>query len=211
MILNKRAIIFDFDGTLVDTMQVFADVASGLIAAHYGMDKDAARKKYFETSGFPFWKQLEIIFPGHPMNAKVAPSYEEQKLIATADIPLDAETREALRSLRRGEYDLAISSNNFQHNVSNFVEKNGLQKLFSLVLGHKENFSKGREHFDFVSHTLGISPKEMLFIGDSINDAKLAQESGVDFVAKLGTFTKKDFHKFDKSLICINAISDLIN
>ena len=93
MISNKKAIVFDFDGTLVDTMQIFADVASRLIFEHYGLDKDAARQKYFETSGLPFCKQIEIIFPGHSSNEKVASTYEVEKIEATSDIIMDRETQ----------------------------------------------------------------------------------------------------------------------
>lgn len=210
MLKNKRIIIFDFDGTLVDTMQIFADVASRLIFEHYGLERDCARQKYFETSGLPFCKQIEIIFPGHGLNQKVASTYEVEKIEATSDIIMDRETREALKILKDRGYDLAVSSNNFQHNISRFVENNRLGKLFRLALGFKDGFGKGKEHFDFIKNELGLNNQEMIFVGDSINDARLAKESGIDFIGRTGTFTKKDFAKFDKDTRCVENISDLI-
>lgn len=211
MISNKKAIIFDFDGTLVDTMQIFADVASRLIFENYELEKELARQKYFETSGLPFCQQIEIIFPGHALNLTVASAYEMEKLEATSDIKMDRETREALKILKSQGYDLAVSSNNFQHNISRFVENNRLGELFKLALGFKDNFGKGKEHFDFIKNELGLDGREMIFIGDSLNDARLAKENNVDFIGKTGTFAKKDFIKFDKSIRCIENISDLIN
>lgn len=211
MISNKKAIIFDFDGTLVDTMQIFADVASRLIFENYELEKELARQKYFETSGLPFCKQIEIIFPGHALNPTVASAYEMEKLEATSDIKMERETREALKILKSQGYDLAVSSNNFQHNISQFVENNRLGELFRLALGFKDSFGKGKEHFDFIKNELGLDGREMIFIGDSLNDARLAKENNVDFIGKTGTFAKKDFTKFDKSIRCIENISDLIN
>lgn len=211
MISDKKAIIFDFDGTLVDTMHIFADVASRLIFEHYGLERELARQKYFETSGLPFCKQIEIIFPGHNLNQKITSAYETEKIEATSDIIMERETREALKTLKDRGYELAVSSNNFQHNISRFVENNRLGGLFRLALGFKDGFGKGREHFDFIKNELGLDSREMIFIGDSINDARLAKENSIDFMGKTGTFAKKDFVKFDKSIKCIENISDLIN
>lgn len=210
MLTNKNIIIFDFDGTLVDTMHIFADVASRLISENYGLEREAARQKYFETSGLPFCKQIEIIFPGHKFNQQVASAYEMEKIEAAGDVRMERETRDALKILREQEYELAVSSNNFQHNISQFVENNRLGGLFRLALGFKDGFGKGKEHFDFIKNELGVENREMIFIGDSINDARLAKENEIDFIGRIGTFGKRDFARFDKNTRCIENIPDLI-
>lgn len=210
MLKGKNIIIFDYDGTLVDTMSVFADVASRLIFEHYGLNKGEARRKYLETSGLPFCKQIEIIFPGRNLNREIALAYEREKIEATADIAMDRETREALKILKDRGYELAVSSNNSQYNISQFVKNNRIGGLFRLALGFKDDFGKGREHFDFIKNELGLDSREMIFIGDSINDARLAKENDIDFVGKIGTFAKRDFMEFDKNIKCILNIKDLI-
>lgn len=210
MLDNKQIIIFDFDGTLVDTMHVFADVASRLISENYGLDRESARKKYFETSGFPFCKQIEIIFPGHELNQKIASVYEAEKIEATSDVIMERETREILKILKDRGYELAVSSNNFQHNISRFIENNRLGGLFRLALGFKDGFGKGKEHFDFIKNTLGLNSRELVFVGDSLNDYRLARENDVDFIGKIGTFPKSDFVKLDKGIKCISNIKDLV-
>ncbi len=210
MLKGKNIIIFDYDGTLVDTMSIFADVASRLIFEHYGLNKGAARQRYLETSGLPFCKQIEIIFPGHNLNREVSSIYETEKVKAAADRAMDRETLEALKVLKDRGYGLAVSSNNSQYNISQFIENNRMGELFRLALGFKDDFGKGREHFNFIKSELGLDGREMIFIGDSINDARLAKENEIDFVGKIGTFTKNDFAKFDKYIFCINKISDLI-
>lgn len=209
MLNNKNIIIFDFDGTLVDTMHVFADVASHLISENYGISKDEARQRYLETSGLPFCKQIEIMFPGHALNSKAVSLYEMEKLEATSDVKIDADTRGALRTLKEWGYDLVVSSNNFQHNVDNFVINSKLKRIFSLALGFKDGFGKGDQHFNYIKNNLGVEACEMVFVGDALNDARIAKENDLDFIAKLGTFEKKDFLKLDKNIKCIRNISDL--
>jgi beta-phosphoglucomutase-like phosphatase (HAD superfamily) len=69
-------ILFDMDGTLVDTMQVFADVAAGVMVKHHGLDRARARAAYLATSGIPFFQQLEVIVPGHAGHAAAAAEFE---------------------------------------------------------------------------------------------------------------------------------------
>jgi len=140
MIKYKNTIIFDFDGTLVDTMHIFADVASHLISENYNINKEDARKLYFETSGYPFHKQLDIMFEGHKLNSKVAPIYEEQKLDAITDVRIEEEEYNALKILKDSDFDLIISSNNSQQNIDNFMSNYLLHDIFSLALGFKEDF-----------------------------------------------------------------------
>ena len=64
--MTTQLLIFDMDGTLIDTMEDYADKAAALIFEHYGKPRDEARRRYFDTSGLPFAQQLEQIFPKEP-------------------------------------------------------------------------------------------------------------------------------------------------
>src|SRR5262249_60976340 len=59
---TPSVLLFDLDGTLVDTMQAIADLAAGVMARHFGVVERPARKLYLEPSGIPFQQQLEAIF-----------------------------------------------------------------------------------------------------------------------------------------------------
>lgn len=205
-----NAVIFDFDGTLVPTMRIFADVASRLISQYYGLEIEKAKEKYFETSGYPFRQQLEIIFPESLLNDKVAQIYEKQKLVETADINIDPDDLAALKKLKNYGCKLAVSSNNYQHNVSNFILKNKIEDIFDAALGFRDGFGKGKPHFDFIMDKLHLHRGETLFIGDSINDARLAKMNSINFMARLGTFKEDDFKKFDKNIKCVADINGLV-
>ena len=62
-----KGYLFDFDGTLVDTMGGYADLAGGLIhEAFPEITAEKGRELYIRTSGIPFIQQMELIRPGKP-------------------------------------------------------------------------------------------------------------------------------------------------
>jgi beta-phosphoglucomutase-like phosphatase (HAD superfamily) len=60
---TKVIVMWDWDGTLADTMPAHADLAAMCINAHFGMNIPEARESYLKTTGIPFDRQLEKIFP----------------------------------------------------------------------------------------------------------------------------------------------------
>ena len=204
---NLKVIIFDFDGTLVDTMGIFADVAANLIHSSYGWDTHKARVEYLRTSGLPFIKQLEELFPGHQNNQKVADEFEKTKNEAAKNIILDPETLKALLELHK-KYKIVISSGNFAKNIEIFFAKNSFEP--DLIMGFKDHFNKGPEHFNFVLENFHVQKNEVIFIGDSLHDFLKAREFGIAFIARLGTFTLLDFQKIDADVQSISSIYELM-
>src|SRR4051812_11625031 len=85
---EKSLCVFDFDGTIVDSMEAFADLAGTLISENYHLPFPHSRKLYLQTSGVPFFQQLEILFPNDLKNAKIASAFEQQKTTGYFDLPL---------------------------------------------------------------------------------------------------------------------------
>ncbi len=175
-----RLIVFDLDGTLVDTMEAYAEKASELIERFYGVPRERAKRMYLETSGMPFLYQLNEMFPEKFIdNVRVARMFENWKKIAFVGVRVDSNVREFLKELKEEGYILAVSSNNVQELVEKFVK--GCP--FDYVLGWDwANFTKGEPHFYALERSSGIPRKEFLFVGDSERDRKVAEECGVRFL-----------------------------
>ncbi|MBT3181287.1 MAG: HAD hydrolase-like protein [Deltaproteobacteria bacterium] len=206
---NGKAIIFDFDGTIVDSMEAFADIASEVIPKHYGTSKEEARKLYIKTSGLPFFQQLEQIFPDHPANATAAEEYENTKKKDYLDKPAFDDVLSAIEELKKHGIKTIVSSNNFQELVDTHVDKIGVQ--FDMVLGFKENFAKGEDHFAHIEDALKIRRDEMIFVGDSIKDGERAKTSGISFIGREGTFDASDFKREFPEVTTISTLSELKN
>ncbi|HOP64155.1 MAG TPA: HAD-IA family hydrolase [Spirochaetota bacterium] len=206
---KTRAFLFDFDGTLVDTMMGFADIAGRVINKyHPEISFEKARERYLETSGNPFFQQLEIILPGDPTNSEKAKIFEETKIEGFFLSKFTDEVRETINKLRENGHIVGIASNNFQELIDKFVENEKLD--FDIVLGFREGFEKGKPHFDFVKDKFGLDKNEMTFVGDSLKDAEKAYNYGINFVGICGTFQREDFLKIRDDIVTINSIKELL-
>lgn len=185
-------IVFDLDGTLVDSMTAFADFAADVLRSHYGMELAEGRKAYQRTSGQPFPEQLRQIIGEDARHAAAVADFNRQKSAAYDSMNFFTDVKSVLQNLREAGYKMCVSSNNDAVNVCQKLEKSGL--MLDLVLGFAApEFAKGEAHFREIERQLETPRSQLLFIGDSLHDARLAQQCGVRFVARAGTFEVADF------------------
>lgn len=190
-------------------MEGFADIAGRVIHEyHPGLSFEEARRRYLETSGVPFFQQLEIILPGDPTNPEKAKIFEESKKEGFFGKSFTGDVRATINALRAKGTLAGVSSNNFQNLIEQFIEREGLE--FDVVLGFREGFEKGKDHFDHVMQRFSIHRKELCFVGDSLKDAEKALTNGIRFVGLCGTFTREEFLSKDKSIITINNLKELL-
>jgi phosphoglycolate phosphatase-like HAD superfamily hydrolase len=187
----SRIIIFDFDGTIVDSMPCLADIASGLINRYYGLSSKLSRDLYMLTSGLPFVEQMEYMFPGKKENREIVEEFERKKEDEVMNEPLFPETKEVLAALAGRGNKVVISSSNFQHIMEGYIKECGLTP--GLVLGYREGFSKGRDHFNYIKKHFQADTEDLVFVGDSLRDFEKAKDNGVRFIGRVGTFTADDF------------------
>ncbi len=207
-----KMIICDLDGTLVDSMGNFGVVAQGVLGEFFGMEAAEALAAYQRTSGLPFRFQVESLFPKDTRNEAAAVTFEERKKAGYAAKPFFPDVLQMVPKLVALGYKFCVSSNNDQTNVTEKMAP--LSIYFSEILGFRPGFLKGKSHFDHVIETYGYAPNEMLFIGDSLHDAKMAYENGVSFVARQGTFSREAFLALNLPLVTtvtdFNRLFDLL-
>ncbi len=189
----SKIVVFDFDGTIVDSMPRLADIASQLINRYYGLSLEISRDLYILTSGLPFVEQMEYIFPGKKENSEIVEEFERKKEEEVMNEPLFPDTKEVLESLASQGHKVVISSSNFQHILEDYIRAKGLAP--DLVLGHKEGFSKGKDHFDYIRRCFHAETEDLIFVGDSLRDFRKARDNGIRFIGRIGTFTVNDFKR----------------
>lgn len=202
------AVLFDLDGTLIDTMQTFADVAADVMVEVHGAHRATVRAAYLETSGIPFFRQLELIMPGDPRNREAAAAFERRKVRAIADVTPSEITLVALRRLRQRGIRIGVCSNNFQDQVDRFVDD--CPAPFELALGFGPGLAKGGPHFDRACSEFNCSREDLVFVGDSLADAEIARAEGVRFVGRLGTFDASAFYAASPASPVVQEIDELL-
>ena len=181
-------VLFDLDGTLVDTMPAFAAVAASVMHRHYGLPLAEARERYRRTSGIPFRHQLRELFGADPRNHVADAEFERGKDPLVRAARLELRTLHALRSLRAGGLRLVISSNAAQRHVDRIAAS--CPGLFACALGDGPDGGKGESHVARVCHALSVQRTELVFVGDSLRDHELAASASITFVARVGTFAR---------------------
>jgi phosphoglycolate phosphatase len=204
----KKVCIFDFDGTIIDSMEEFTDIAASVLNKHFGTPLELARGQYIKTSGLPFHDQIEIMHPKDARNTGAVHEYEETKKKTYLSKKPFEDAEETITHLRNSGVKTVISSNNFQQLVDELINKIGIK--FDMVLGWRKNFSKGNDHFEHVRKTFNCKPAEMTFIGDSLRDADRAKEYGINFIGKTGTFNAREFEEHCGKVPIIETLNDLI-
>lgn len=175
---NKRVIIFDFDGTLVDTVGILFRVLNDLAGQyHYPPipeeeisklgDKDI-KKLISEHAKIPFWKLWGF-----------TRRLRERYRFYTDTIQLFPDINEVLGTLQERGYQIGIVSSNSTDTISRVLKKFDILINFistSSIFGKSKTLSAlaRKYHFD---------KKEILYIGDEVRDVEACRKSGVDILA----------------------------
>ncbi len=207
-LLNKNSVIvFDFDGTLLDSMGDFGDMAASSMQEVFACDYDWAKQRYKETSGLPFPFQLEQIYPGDSRNEQANKLFVAKKMEFYRSAPYFNDVWPALLELKKRGHTLVISSNNDQEIVDDKLKTD--KSFFDAVLGYSPGFLKGEDHFNWICRYFNCDLSDILFIGDSLHDAEMGDQNNVTFVARAGTFSKDDFTRQGIAETIINHLGEL--
>lgn len=206
-----KVLVFDLDGTLVPTMEDYADKAAELMAQAFGTPFADARRAYFATSGLPFERQLRQLYPGEQTDP-VAERFEAWKDGYLSGITLSAANAKLLAEWRSHGFLIAISSNNLEV----YVDRLAKDWPVDCALGYRPagrddpGFAKGEAHFLALEKRFGMARRHFLFTGDSPNDAHIAAAAGVRFCALLTeAFTQDDFEKAVPGTKTLSVLAEL--
>src|SRR6266511_3952449 len=189
---SVQAVVFDFDGTVADTMGVLSDAAVALLTETYGMSAETARQAYRETAGMDFAAQLERIAPGGRCNAELADRFADRKPDLVRDCIPFPRTLDALARLRNLGVAVFICSSTTHEIVERFCADTGIDDLVDDVSGLRPEQTKLDQLQATVNGT-GLRPDQVLFVGDSLYDVELANQTGTRFTGATGLFTAEEF------------------
>ena len=193
--MQVKAIVFDLDGTLLDTLDDL------WLSVNYTMDK----------FGFPHRGRREVRgFLGSGVRVLVEKSLPEDKKDMTDeclsvfkayyDVHKDDNTRpydgviDMLKAVRAAGLKSAIVSNKYDAAVQQLknVTFNGLVD-FAVGEGNGIKTKPAPDGVLLALKNLGVSKDEAVYVGDSEVDLKTAENSGLNCVAVTWGFRDRDF------------------
>jgi phosphoglycolate phosphatase len=176
---NSKLIIFDFDGTLADTLGALLRISNRL-APEFGYpqidDDRLASLKYLSSweiiklSKVALWKlpfllkRVKEEFPGEVRNVRLFPG-----------------AIELLNTLKLQGYRLGIVSSNAEANIRAVLSQNQIEHLFDFV-NTAATFSKGKA-IERAMKQYHCPKSDAIYIGDEIRDIQAARSIQIRVVA----------------------------
>ena len=208
--IRCRAIVFDFDGTIADSMPFLEEIGVATMMKYFGVTKEEATNRYRSTTGLPYEHQIEINFPGNSANEQAIEEFEQLKIDRIFDQKLFDDSVEVVEDLNRKGIQVFVSSSTFQPTIEEYFRKRGITDLFKGIVGYRPGFEKGSDHFKHIRDKYGVEFDKMVFVGDSLKDQKRA-EGFCNFIALEGMFTEQDFRNQGHQGPVISSLSEILD
>ncbi|MGC6457161.1 MAG: HAD hydrolase-like protein [Akkermansiaceae bacterium] len=176
----REAVIFDFDGTLADTLEAGHRIFNRL-APEFGLRR-------IETEEIPdlrhlklreILKTLEIKKRYLPTLLRRGKSLLREELHSLKPCPGVFEQLEKMRSVSK--YFGILTSNSVE-NVEFFLNRHEVRGHFDFIASCRKLQGKAK-YLKSIARTYSMKPEAMLYVGDEVRDVKASKKAGVPMIA----------------------------
>lgn len=174
------AIIFDFDGTLADTLDVIVTITNKL-AEEFGYPATDA-EDFAELQNMSSLEMIRKSGVSIFKIPKLLRRVREELQDNLSAIALFPGVRKALFDLRYEGYKLYIVTSNSQENVEFVLKKEGILELFNGICSEYTLFGKHRIINRLIEREK-LDRKRVIYIGDETRDIDAARKAKVKSVA----------------------------
>ena len=187
------AVLFDMDGTLLDSIELIVESAVYAFAGRPG--PQPTREEWRALIGTP----LDAMLKPWALDADDATFLRARYRQFQAEhhdrlVRLYDDVEETLRGLHGRGHPLAIVSSKLDVGIRRSMDHFRLTPLFDAIVGidHTTQHKPHPEPVRFALTALGVTAEQALFVGDSPHDVEAAKAAGVPVVAVTwGAFTRE--------------------
>ncbi|MCR5451640.1 MAG: HAD-IA family hydrolase [Lachnospiraceae bacterium] len=211
--MKYKAVLFDLDGTLLDTLHDLAGAVNHVMKTYDDPVHSVDDVRRFVGNGI---RNLMIrALPKGEEDPKFEEKFSEFKnYYAGHDMDLTKPypgIMNLISDLRNNGIRLAIVSNKYQPAVTE-LSRHYFKDAIEVSIGDLEGRNR-KPHPDAPNAALlalGLSAKDCLYVGDSGVDAKTAEGVGMDCVLCSWGFRERDLLEKEKSIGIIDKPEDLL-
>ena len=174
----SRTVIFDFDGTIADTLDMVVDIYRELT----GDERHVSKAEINELRRLPLMqlvKAVDVPLIKVPALLTKGRKIMKQRVASARVFP---GVPKLLKALVGKGYVLHIVSSNSQENVQAFLEKHKLTEYFVEVHGSIGLFSKAKILKSIATRS-HVSTRDAWYVGDEARDIHAAKKAGIRVAA----------------------------
>jgi phosphoglycolate phosphatase len=191
---RPSVLIFDLDGTLVDSMGELGEMFCDLLAETHSVPRNLSNEVYFALAGVGPKRQFETVLhaaglPLDDVDALTRTFFERTQTIVPKPFP---DVLDVLRAFEAERYAMFISSGGRTEYARIRAMHGGVARFMRLILGtdyETPGMAKGPGHFALFAEALDISTESLSgrawFIGDGPFDMQVAREAGIFALGRL--------------------------
>ena len=236
MFKDKKLIIFDVDGTLIDSVGIWNEIDERLIRAigdgtiddvNIQMQRDRTLKEVSD-GGDLYLRYCEFLKEKYKSNMtakeilKLRYDISQDYMENIVDYKQDAE--KVILRLKQLGFNLAIGSTTRKNNIiaydtvnKNMMEKAKMNEVFDYIVA-KEDVTKRKpkpEVHEKILKYFNMKPEEALIIEDSLLGVEAAQNAGIDVITIYDKYSDGDREEINKiskyNFLTFKEMLDYIN
>lgn len=206
--MRYPSLIFDFDGTIADTLSAAVGV--------YNQLADENEFRQVSADELPHLRNLDVRGILEDLNIskrKVPFLLARGRRLLKANIsslPLIDGMADILPRLHENAHYFGILTSNATENVEAFLDTHGLRDLFTFI-SSTSKLSGKHKHLRSIARTFSLNPAEMLYIGDEIRDVRAANKAGIAMAAVTWGFNSRDSLAAESPLHLVDSTTELLD
>jgi phosphoglycolate phosphatase len=177
--MTQKVIIFDFDGTIADTVDALVSIANRL-AVEFGyiqiLPEELALLRNFTSREIIKYSGISLFKV--PFLVKKVKGELKNKIPELKPIP---GMKEALISLSKEGNRLGIITSNSKDNVTQFLKINELENLFEFIYSGVTIFGK-TTIINNVLRQKQLKPQEVIYVGDETRDIEASKKANIKVI-----------------------------
>lgn len=173
----RGTIVFDFDGTLVDSLPVVIEIAhevtGGLTITPAEIEalRNMSARDVIKYSGIPYYKIPKLLLRGRKILSR-----------RLGELGTFAGISDVVKTLAQSKFNLCVVSSNSEENIRRVLKREGIEQYFTGVYGNVGLFTKSRV-FKVVMRDQKVATDQMIYVGDEVRDIEAAKKAGIPIVS----------------------------